>query len=113
MKEGPKIKSDIRRFPAHDLARHTKPLGPIINEIKVLFMTDKETPVVAILFFKMSPNISSQDVVMRNIFCEFEISAYNILGSRGPTILLAESQKTRVATMFFIMRPKIFPIKML
>ena len=29
---------------------------------------------------------------MRNIFCEFEISTYNILCSRGPTKVLALSQ---------------------
>ena len=37
-------------------------------------------------------NISSQDFVMRNIFCEFEISTYNILCSRGPTKVLALSR---------------------
>ena len=30
---------------------------------------------------------------MRNIPCEFEISTYNTLCSRGPTKVLAESQK--------------------
>ena len=29
---------------------------------------------------------------MRNIFCEFEISTYNTLSSRGPTKVLALSQ---------------------
>ena len=49
-------------------------------------------PVAAILFFKMrAKNISSQDFVMWNIFCEFE-STYNTLCSRGPTKALAESR---------------------
>ena len=51
-------------------------------------MTDKETPMVAILFFKRR-----QDFIMRNIPCEFEISTYNTLCSRGPTKVLAESRK--------------------
>ena len=65
-------------------------------------MTDKKkkkkNPVGAILFFKMSPkineyeNISSQDFVMWNIFCEFEISTYKTLCSRGPTKILALSR---------------------
>ena len=36
---------------------HPKTLGPIVREILALFMTDKEMPVVAILFFKMRPKI--------------------------------------------------------
>ena len=56
-------------------------------------MTDKKMPVAAILFFKMRPkNISIQDFVMRNIFCEFVISTYNTLCSRGPTKVLALSR---------------------
>ena len=47
---------------------------------------------VAILFFKMTENISSQDFVMRNIFCEFEISTCNTLCSKGPTKVLALSR---------------------
>ena len=38
------------------LVYHPKPLGPI-RELYTLFMTDKETPVAAILFFKMRPKI--------------------------------------------------------
>ena len=53
-------------------------------------MTDKETSVAAILFFKNSP---SQDFVMGYISCEFEISTYKTLRSRGPTKVLAESPK--------------------
>ena len=49
----------------------------------------------AILFFfqNEAKNIPSQDFVMRNIPCEFEISTYNTLCSRGPAIVLAESRK--------------------
>ena len=57
-------------------------------------MTDKEMPVAAILFFQNeAKNIPSQDCVMGNIYCEFEISTYNTLCSRGPTKVLAESRK--------------------
>ena len=57
-------------------------------------MTDKETPVAAIFFFNIFfKNIPSQDFVMGNISCEFEISTYNTLCSRGPTKVLAESEK--------------------
>ena len=57
-------------------------------------MTDKETLVVAILFFQNeAKNIPSQDFVLRNIPCEFEISTYNTLCSRWPTKVLAESRK--------------------
>ena len=44
----------------------------------------------AILF--EAENISSQDFVMWNIFCEFEISTYNTLCSRGPTKVLTLSR---------------------
>ena len=57
-------------------------------------MTAKETPVAAILFLKMRPkNIPSQDFVLINISCEFEISIYNTICSGGPRKLLAESRK--------------------
>ena len=40
------------------------------NKIQALFMTDKETPVAAILFFQNEDkNISSQNFIMRNISC--------------------------------------------
>ena len=52
-------------------------------------MTDKKNVCDGHLVFQ---NISSQDFVMRNIFCEFEISTYNTLCSRGPTTVLALSQ---------------------
>ena len=42
---------------SYRLASHTKPLAPIIREIEALFMTDKETPMVTILFFKIRPKI--------------------------------------------------------
>ena len=55
-------------------------------------------------------NIPSQDFLMRNIPCEFEISSYNTLCSRGPPKVFAESRKTPMAAiLFFQMRPKIFP----
>ena len=38
-------------------------------------------------------NIPSQNFVIMDISCEFEISTYNTLCSRGPTKLLAESRK--------------------
>ena len=67
-----------------------------------------------LVFQNEEKNIFSQDFVMMNISCEFEISAYNSLCSRGPTKLLAESRKTPVAAiLFFKMRPKIFPGKIL
>ena len=58
--------------------------------------------------------MSSQDFVMMNISGEFDISTYNVLCSRGPTKLLANSQKIPMAAiLFFKMRPKIFPGKIL
>ena len=53
---------------SYRLVYNPKPLGPIIREIQALFMTNKETPVAAILFFQNeAKNISSQDFIMRNI----------------------------------------------
>ena len=54
-------------------------------------MTDKETPVAAILFSNEAKYISSLDFLMMNISCEFEISTCDTLCFRGPTKLLAES----------------------
>ena len=45
-----------------------------------------------LVFQNEAKNISSQDFVMRNIVCEFEISTYNTLCSRGPTKDLALSR---------------------
>ena len=58
-------------------------------------MTEKKCPWrPSCFFFKIRPkNTFNQDFVMMNISCEFEISAYKILFSRGPTKLLAESRK--------------------
>ena len=54
-------------------------------------MTDKETPVAAILFFLMRSKIFPvKNFVMVNISCDFEISTYNTLCSREPTKLLTE-----------------------
>ena len=55
-------------------------------------MTDKNACGSNLVFQNEAKNISSQDFVLRNIFCEFEISTYNTLCSRGPTKVLAESQ---------------------
>ena len=79
LKEGTKVISDhTKRFPADDFLWLGLP----------------------------SQNITSQDFVMRNISGKFEISTYNTLCSRGPTKVLAESQKKTVAAiLFFKMRP--------
>ena len=45
-----------------------------------------------LVFQNEAKNISSQDFVMRNIFCKFEISTYSTLCSRGPTKVLALSR---------------------
>ena len=45
------------------------------------------------LFQNEAKNNPSQDFVMRNIPCEFEISTYNTLCSKGPTKVLTESRK--------------------
>ena len=56
-------------------------------------MTDKKNARGGHLVFQNeAENISSQEFVMRNIFCEFEISTYNTLCSRGPTKVLALSR---------------------
>ena len=56
-------------------------------------MTDKKNAHGGHLVFQNeAENISSQDSVTRNIFCEFEISTYNTLCSRGPTKVLALSR---------------------
>ena len=44
------------------------------------------------MFQNETENISSQEFVMWNIFCEFEISTYNTVYSRGPTKVLALSR---------------------
>ena len=46
-----------------------------------------------LVFQNEAKNIPSQEFVMGNIYCELEISTYNTLCSRGPTKVLAESQK--------------------
>ena len=66
LKEGSKVKSDhTKRFPDHDF----------------------------LYFQNEAKNIPSQDFVMRNIPCEFEIPTYNTLCSRGPPKVLAKSRK--------------------
>ena len=42
-------------------------------------MTDKETPVAAILFFQTeAKNIPRQDFMVMNVSCKFEKASYNI-----------------------------------
>ena len=56
-------------------------------------MTDKKnTDGDHFVFQNEAENISSQDFVMQNILCEFEISTYNILCSRGQTKVLSLSR---------------------
>ena len=55
-------------------------------------MTDKNACGGHLVFQNEAENISSQDFIMGNIFCEYEISTYNTLCSRGPTKVLALSQ---------------------
>ena len=54
-------------------------------------------------FLNEAKNIFSQDLVMMNISCVFEISTYNALCSRGPTKVLAESRKKPVAAILFFL----------
>ena len=55
-------------------------------------MTDKKKNARGshLVFQNEAKNVSSQDFVMQNIFCKFEISTYNTL--RGPTKVLALSR---------------------
>ena len=62
-------------------------------------MTDKETPMVAILFFKMRPKIFRQDFVMTNIPCEFEISTFALEGHQKS---LLKVKKTPMAATILI-----------
>ena len=55
-------------------------------------MTDKNARGGHLVFQNEAENISSQDCVFRNIFCDFVISTYNTLCSRGPTKVLALSR---------------------
>ena len=76
---------------SNKLVSHTKPLGPIIKEDISTFQGNACGS--HLVFQNEAKNIPSQDFVMRNISCEFEISTFNTLCSRGPTKVLAESQK--------------------
>ena len=53
-------------------------------------MTDKERP--ALFFQNEAQRYSQSRFYNRNISCEFEISTYNTLCSRGPTKVLVQSQ---------------------
>ena len=95
------------------LASHIKPLGPKISTFHDFQRNARDSQLV--FFQNEAQNIPSQDFVMMNISCEFEISTYNTFCSGGPTKVLAESRKKTpvVAILFFKMRPKIFPGKFL
>ena len=82
---------------------------------KVLAESGKNAHGGHLVFQNEAKNIPSQDFVMGNISCEFQISTYNTLCSRGPTKVLAESEKKMpmAAILFFKMRPKIFSGKIL
>ena len=54
-------------------------------------MTDKKACGGHLVFQNEAKNISSQDIVMRNIFCEFEISTYNTLYSRQKVLALSRT----------------------
>ena len=91
-----------RRGPRHmisyRLVSHCKPLGPIIRE--------KKNACGSHLVFQ---NFFSQDFVMMNISCEFEISTYNALCSREPIKLLAESQNAHGGHLVFQNKAKNIP----
>ena len=55
-------------------------------------MTDKNDRGGHLVFQNEAGNISSEDFVIWNIFCEFEITNYNTFCSRGPTKVLALSR---------------------
>ena len=67
LKEGPKVKSDhIRRFAAHDflLVGFTLQTSRTNNKRDIsIFHDQKETPVAAILSFKMRPKIFSVKIL--------------------------------------------------
>ena len=70
-------------------------------------MTEKKCLCGHLVFQNEAKNIFSQDFVMLNITYEFDSSTYNVLCSRGPLKLLAESRKTPVAAILFSKtRPK-------
>ena len=60
-----------------------------------------------LVFQNEAKNISSQDFVLMNISCEYKISTYDTLCSKGPTKLLADSRKMPVvAILFFKSTPR-------
>ena len=73
-------------------------------------MTDKETLVVAILFYKIRGQKYSQSRFCNEEHTEIEISTYNTLCSRGPAKVLAESRKnTRGSHLVFQNEAKNIP----
>ena len=77
------------------------------------FMTVEETPVAAILIFKMMPKYSRQAFVIINISCKFENCTYYTFCFTGVTKLLDYVKETVVvAVLFFKIRPQIFQGKL-
>ena len=73
-------------------------------------MTQRNARGGHLAFQNEGKNIPSQNFVMRNIPCEFEISTYNTLCSRGPPKVLAESRKnTRGGHLVFQNEAKNIP----
>ena len=97
LKEGSKVKSDhTKRFPAHDFLQVGLPSQTCRTnnkgDISTFHDWQRNTCGSHLVFQNEAKNIPSQDFIMRNISCEFEISTYNTLCSRGPTKVLVWSQ---------------------
>ena len=91
LKKGSKVKSDhTKRFPAHDFLQVGLPSQTSMTNNTGDFFHDwqRNTCGGHLVFQNEAKNIPSQDFIMRNISCEFEISTYNTLCSRGPTKVL-------------------------
>ena len=96
LKEGQKVKSDhIKRFLAHDFLQGGLPsqTSGTNNKGDISTFHDWQRNACGghLVFQNEAKNIPSQDFVMSDISCEFEISTYNTLCSRGQTKVLAES----------------------
>ena len=97
LKEGSKVKSDhTKRFTAHDFLQVGLPSQTSRTnnkgDISTFHDWQRNTCGSHLVFQNEAKNIPSQDFIMRNISCEFEISTYNTLCSRGPTKVLVWSQ---------------------
>ena len=94
LKEGSKVKSNhTKRFPTHDFLYVGLPSQTSRTNNKWVIRTFHDWQRNAhggdLVFQNEAKNIPSQDFFMRNISCEFEISTYNTLCSRGPRKVLA------------------------